>query len=195
MISSLTLLQICALLVALSGATTDLFTHKIPNRLTFSAAAIACIMQFLQHSWYGLIAAVSGWLLAVIICVLPLFLVQWLGLIPDDEQKLGFGDVKLIAAIGAFLGPLQMLFVYLYFSFIFGFTHCVRIVWDMPWKKVGLMLKLFFTGQKAQAIKMLAPGPKERKVKKPVPIAPAIAGGVILAYLLDGPTRQFFGVS
>src|ERR1700721_117856 len=79
----------------------DWRTSKIPNLLTFPAAACGIILNFLAGSWHGALMAAAGWLLAVLVSVV-------LGNLPIGASKgsgIGMGDVKLLGAVGAFLGP------------------------------------------------------------------------------------------
>ncbi len=75
----------------------DLRTRRIPNVLTFSAAAIALVFHFLTGGW-----SAAGWSLAGCLLGALLFFPMFaLG-------GMGAGDVKLLAAVGAWLGPAQV---------------------------------------------------------------------------------------
>jgi prepilin peptidase CpaA len=92
------LAHLIALAVALVGCVTDLRTRRIPNVLTFSAAAAALMFHALQGGWSGLGHAAAG--LGVGLAVfLPLFALG----------GLGGGDVKLLAALGGWVGPTTVL--------------------------------------------------------------------------------------
>ena len=86
--------DIVVLGVVLSAAVIDVRTHRIPNILTFGSAAAA----FGYHAWTagasGLGASAGGWAIGVAL-FLPLFLLR----------GMGGGDVKLMGAVGAWLGP------------------------------------------------------------------------------------------
>ena len=82
----------------------DARTHRIPNRLVFSGTALAVLLHMLLPSGYGFLFIVPGGLgllgalkgLAIgLVAMLPLYLMR----------ALGAGDVKLLAMVGAFLGP------------------------------------------------------------------------------------------
>ena len=73
---------------------TDLRSRRIPNTLTFSAFGAAVLARVLLQGWTGLGLALTGALVA------PLVL-----LIIHMGRGLGMGDLKLAAAIGAFMGP------------------------------------------------------------------------------------------
>jgi prepilin peptidase CpaA len=86
--------QMAALAVALGGCLTDLKTRRIPNVLTFGAAAGAFGFHLADTGWAGLGWSVAGWLVGAAF-FFPLFALR----------GLGAGDVKLVAALGAWLGP------------------------------------------------------------------------------------------
>ncbi|MGC3974352.1 MAG: A24 family peptidase [Nitrospira sp.] len=73
---------------------TDLRTSRIPNWLTFSTVCVALVM----HAWFGgLQEAIVG--MMGFGAGLGLFLVLYL------SGGVGAGDVKLMAAVGALVGP------------------------------------------------------------------------------------------
>src|SRR5262249_48813434 len=72
----------------------DLATRRVPNVLTFGAAGLAFAVSAAQAGLGGLAWSVLGWLAGVGL-FLPLFAIG----------GLGAGDVKLLAAFGACLGP------------------------------------------------------------------------------------------
>lgn len=73
---------------------TDLHSSRIPNRLTFSAMGFALVSHVLLGGLQGLFFSLVG--LGV---GLGLFLILYL------SGSLGAGDVKLMAAVGAMVGP------------------------------------------------------------------------------------------
>ena len=79
----------------LVGATiTDVRSRRIPNALTLPAIAGGLLIRSFSEGWTGLLAAVGGVLAA------PFVLLAIRGF-----RRLGMGDVKLAAAVGALLGP------------------------------------------------------------------------------------------
>ena len=90
-----------AVLVALAGIDWD--TTLLPDNLT------------LPLLWAGLIAAGAGWTIALpdalwgaVAGYLSLWSVYWLFKLATGKEGMGFGDFKLLAALGAWLG-LKML--------------------------------------------------------------------------------------
>lgn len=84
-----------ALLTLLATSTaTDVSCRRIPNVITLTGAAVALALAVHTDGIAGLSQSVFGLLLGLAL-LLPLY---WLGLF-------GGGDAKLVAAIGAFVGP------------------------------------------------------------------------------------------
>ena len=82
------------LAILLCAAVCDLRTRKIPNWLTLSLILCGVVRSLLPQSGISITQSLLG-LLAAIVIPLGLFLIR----------ALGAGDVKLMAGIGACLGP------------------------------------------------------------------------------------------
>jgi len=95
--------QIAALVVAGTACVYDLRTRRIPNALTFGAALVALLFQALTGGSPALATAGGGWLVGIVL-FFPFFALG----------GLGAGDVKLLGAIGAWIGPASVLHVGLY---------------------------------------------------------------------------------
>jgi len=85
------------------AAALDIRSRRIPNAVTFGGVVIALAMHSVLRGWPGLWFAVSGWLVGLVL-FLPLFALK----------GLGAGDVKLLAAIGSWLGPVGAVWAGLY---------------------------------------------------------------------------------
>jgi prepilin peptidase CpaA len=92
---------VAVLVVAASAC--DLRTRRVPNVLTIGAAAVAVALHGALGGWSGVFTAAAGWAVGLLL-FLPLFAVG----------GMGAGDVKLLAAIGACLGPMGALWTGLY---------------------------------------------------------------------------------
>jgi len=88
---------------------TDLRTRRIPNVLTFSAAAGAVLFHLATGGWQA-----AGW------SIVGLFVGALLFLPMFALRGMGAGDVKLLAAVGAWLGPGQVAMVALATSLVGG---------------------------------------------------------------------------
>ena len=98
---SVSSVAVIALVVAASIV--DLKNRRIPNSLTFGASVVAVAIQVLTGGWHGALNAASGWIVGLML-FMPLYAVR----------GLGAGDVKLLAAIGAWLGPVGAAWTGLY---------------------------------------------------------------------------------
>ena len=78
----------------LAVAVTDLRRRRIPNLLTLPAAAVGLAVNLSTAGGLGALESVGG-LLAGLAAFLPFYI----------ARGFGAGDVKAMAAIGAFLGP------------------------------------------------------------------------------------------
>src|SRR5262245_28032565 len=103
------LFQLVAIAVALVAVVTDLRTRRIPNVLTFGAAVLAIVVHGDVGGWTGAGVSLLGWVAGAAL-FLPLFALG----------GMGAGDVKLLAAIGAWLGPGAVVWVALFSSIAGG---------------------------------------------------------------------------
>jgi prepilin peptidase CpaA len=81
----------------------DLRTRRIPQVLTLGGALAGVMFHLVSGGWNSAIASSAGWAVGVAIFFLPFAL-----------GGLGAGDVKLLGAIGAWLGPMNAVWVGLY---------------------------------------------------------------------------------
>ena len=105
------------------GAFVD-YDHRIlPDRVTIGGAILGLLCSMLvpqlhgpdlQHWWEGLTVSALGAGIGFSV----LWAVGWLGKLVFRKEAMGFGDVKLMAAIGAFLGWQATLFALMVGSFI-----------------------------------------------------------------------------
>ncbi len=92
-----------ALALAIVASVCDLRTRRIPNLLTFGAAAAALVFSLVTGGASGMLASAGGWLTGCAL-FLPFFVLG----------GLGAGDVKLAAALGAWLAPSDALWMSLF---------------------------------------------------------------------------------
>ena len=97
------LYQSVALGVAVAAVVSDLATRRIPNLLTFGGALLAVAAHGYAAGWMGAGLSLAGWFLGVAF-FFPVFALG----------GMGAGDLKLLGALGAWLGPAAAAWVALY---------------------------------------------------------------------------------
>lgn len=95
--------RVVVLAVVGTAAVIDVRTRRIPNLLTFGSALAAAVYHASTTGLHGLALSAAGWA-AGIALFLPMFLLR----------GMGAGDVKLLGAVGAWLGPEGVLYASLY---------------------------------------------------------------------------------
>ncbi|ELX11921.1 type IV leader peptidase family [Janthinobacterium sp. HH01] len=123
MLNAIEVILIC--LVA-QAAITDLALRKIPNVLILSGLLLALMLHIMggQH-W----APMTHWLagsLAGFFLFLPLYLLG----------GMAAGDVKLLAMVGGFVGPLMALQVAALATLIGGAMALLMLLWSGRWREV-----------------------------------------------------------
>ena len=81
----------------------DVRSRRIPNYLTLSTALAGLGFQFGVHGWFGLGQGFLGLVLGFALLI-GFYL----------KGGMGAGDVKAMAALGAWLGPLPTLYLFIY---------------------------------------------------------------------------------
>jgi prepilin peptidase CpaA len=104
-----TFATIAAVTIAVVAGAWDLRTRRIPNLLTFGAALAALAVHAYAGGFAGAWMSVAGWLVGAAF-FLPFFALG----------GMGGGDAKLLAALGAWLGPAAIVWVALYSSLAGG---------------------------------------------------------------------------
>ena len=97
------IVSVATLLIGVAACATDIRTRRIPNVLTLGAAAGGVAFHVLASGTDGALAAGGGWLVGVLL-FLPFFALG----------GMGGGDLKLLAALGAWLGPRETLWLAVY---------------------------------------------------------------------------------
>ena len=114
------------LAIALWIAWGDLRTYRIPNYLTLGAALAGLLFQAAFYGWNGVGSAFLGLALGFFL----LFPVYLMG-------SMGAGDVKALAALGAWLGPSLTLMLFIYMAIAGGLVALgVLIYKGLLWFKI-----------------------------------------------------------
>ena len=107
------------LLLALFMALGDWRTRRIPNYLTFGGALAGLVFQTVALGWFGSAQAILGWLLGLALLLLPYI-----------YGGMGAGDVKALAALGAWLGPKGIFSVFCYMGLAGGILSLGVLIWN-----------------------------------------------------------------
>ena len=113
-------------MAAIAGYT-DFRWRRIPNWLTVPGLLLGIAINFIGLGWPGAKHALLGAALGLAL-LLPFVLVR----------SLGAGDWKLVGALGAFLGPSQLLSVLFVALLIAGVMALVLVIWK---KRLGQTLR------------------------------------------------------
>jgi prepilin peptidase CpaA len=100
---------IVAVVIAVTAVIYDVRTRRIPNYLTFGGAASAVVFALVQAGPTGVLGSLAGWVLGVVF-FFPFFALG----------GMGAGDVKLLAALGAWLGPSETVWLAIFSSMAGG---------------------------------------------------------------------------
>jgi prepilin peptidase CpaA len=163
----------CVAVFVTAAAAMDYRTRKIPNWLTVPAAILGLLFHsFAPHGW-GPLTSLAGFAVGFSLLLLP-----WL------LGGGGMGDVKLLAALGAWLGPL-----YILIAFAIGTGFACAMMMAM------MVSNMLVHGVSATQRKYLTAGANggtvtsSEKVKKPkrfLPFVVPVAMGtwILLAWML-----------
>jgi prepilin peptidase CpaA len=157
----------------LSVATwTDLRSRRIPNWLVLPFLVAGVGVSAWQNGWHGVAQSLEGLALGAV-----LFGVLF------AMGGMGMGDVKLAAAIGAWIGPSQLLLALVLTGLAGG---VMALVWALAGGFLGELLKgsgdLLLGWKKRGTLahpELQLANPRARKM----PYAPAIAIGTLISFL------------
>jgi prepilin peptidase CpaA len=159
------------LFVAIVATVTDLRSRRIPNWLVVPFLIGGLVVGTITGGWMGLGRSVLGVLAGAL--ALGLFYVV---------GGMGMGDVKLFAAIGAWIGPQQLIFAFIFMGLAGGAMALGWAIWGGFLKEsmsgtADLIFGFRKRGLRPHATLTLS-NPGARKI----PYAPAIAVGAILSF-------------
>jgi prepilin peptidase CpaA len=159
------------LIVVAVATFTDLRSRRIPNWLVLPFLVAGLVVSGWTHGWHGVLQSLEG------LAVGALFfgILCWMG-------GMGMGDVKLCAAIGAWIGPSQMLTALVMTGIAGGL---IALCWAVAGGFVGEMFS--GTGDLIFGLKKrgLRPHPElvlDNPLTRKMPYAPAIAIGTLFSF-------------
>ena len=158
-------------IVVAVASITDLRSRRIPNWLVLPFLVAGVIASSMLHGWHGVAQSVEG----ITVGATIYGLLHYMG-------GMGMGDVKLAAAIGAWIGPSQLFFALFVTAIVGG-------IMALSWAAMGGFLGDLMQGTGDIALNVrnrgLRPHP-ELKLTNPLtrkmPFAPAIAVGTLVSF-------------
>jgi prepilin peptidase CpaA len=159
-------------LMVLAIATfTDLRSRRIPNWLVLPFLLAGVIVSCWVQGWSGLLQSLEG----IGLGALLFGILFWMG-------GMGMGDVKLVAAIGAWVGPTQL-------GLALVITGITGGIMALCWAAAGGFLGELFNGTGDLIFGMkkrgVRPHPElvlSNPVTRKLPYAPAIAIGTLVSF-------------
>jgi prepilin peptidase CpaA len=158
------------LIVVMIATVTDLRSRRIPNWLVFPYWLAGTVVQCVRSGWHGLGQSLAGAGLALL--VFGVFFIM---------GGMGAGDVKLCAAVGAWIGPARILLALV-------FTGLAGGLMVLIWAALGGFLHDLFkgTGDLMAGWKRGTLRDPEATIENPrrrkMPYAPAIAVGTLISF-------------
>lgn len=167
-------------IVMVLAAFLDLRSRRIPNALTVTGVALALLLRA-PLGWAALADGLLGAGLALLLTV-PFFLVK----------ALGGGDVKLMAAVGAFMGPVELVGACLLIGLLGGIVALVEAI------RRGA-LRTVLINVSYMVIRLVSPLRRELSPTLTSPAAMTIPYGVpialgALAWWFSGGTKVWAGI-
>jgi prepilin peptidase CpaA len=175
-------------LLLVVGATTDVRSRRIPNVLTIGGALLGALLNAALFGAKGAEDSVLGWLLGCALLLLPFL-----------QRAIGAGDVKLLAAVGAWGGTglvVRTLLLGALAGGVIALAYLVISGYAGLWlgrKARGLRLQLLLTaslvwpGALRLALEKMDPRPADRvALRATIPYGAALAIGGVAAMLIGG---------
>ncbi len=128
-------LGISAAVCVIAAAIIDLRTRRIPNWLTGPSVLLAFLLNLYLDGIHGLTSSLLGLLAGFSL----LIFVYLLG-------GMGAGDVKLLSAVGAFVGPLLVFYTFIWMALVGGVLAMMLIIQKKAIPQTFRNLKLLFLG-------------------------------------------------
>jgi prepilin peptidase CpaA len=168
---------IAAVILALVAGVWDARWRRIPNWLNVPGALVGIVANTILFHWPGLEAALMGMLLGLAL-LLPFVLVR----------SLGAGDWKFAGALGAYLGPRQLLSVLVVAIFVEGAIAFALVIYKrrvaQTFRNIVLLLAGLYS-LRMPAFEVSLDNPESTKI--PRGIAMSIA--VLLCAILESLGR------
>lgn len=151
----------------------DVRTRRIPNYLTLGIALAGLGYQAGFQGWSGLAGGLLGMGLGFGLMILPYIL-----------GGMGAGDVKALAALGAWLGPLQTFMLFCYMA-LAGGVMAFGVLWwkGLLWHKIRQAWVFLVNWLLNRPFKNMKSSPTLKFEIEGIPYGVAIALGMTALYL------------
>jgi prepilin peptidase CpaA len=97
---------------------TDIRRHRIPNKLIATGLILALLLQLATGAAHGMWSGLLGGMLGLV-CFVPFYAMR----------AMGAGDVKLMAVVGIFMGPIGALYAAAYSLIAGGLCALGYVTW------------------------------------------------------------------
>lgn len=165
--------EILLVVMVLIAAGTDIASRRIPNALIASGLVAALMLQV-----FSPVGGWQTWLLGTltgVVLLLPFYM----------ARGMGAGDVKLMAAVGSFVGPLMAAKIVLATFLIGGVWSLVLVLWKGQWRRTWDNLCLIVRPILAHVGLKTAPPSQPVQSVARLPYGVAIALGTLSMLLLE----------
>ncbi len=167
-------LTACVLIFLGTAVAWDVKTRRIPNWLNVTALVAALIFHATTQGWNGVLHALAGFAVGF-----GVLFVLWL------IGGGGGGDVKLMGALGAWLGPLSTLFVFLLSTFM-AIICLMIVVAYQNMASTNVRSSVAGVGASGSSAEQPTTGLARRTLPYAVPAALAAVAVLILRLLTGG---------
>lgn len=159
------------LIVVMAATATDLRSRRIPNWLVLPFMAAGIAVSVFLHGWHGALQSAEGVGLGLVLFG-ALFLMG----------GMGAGDVKLCAAIGAWIGPQQLFLALIFTALVGGLMAVGWAVWGGFFGELMKGTGDLFLGRTRRNRDSAQPSEAGSVLQRKMPYAPAIAIGTLLSF-------------
>ena len=158
--------------VALAIATfSDLRSRRIPNWLVFPFLVMGVTVSVWRHGWHGLGTSLEGLGLGLLVFGVLFFM-----------GGMGAGDVKLCAAIGAWIGPGQLMLALVVTGLAGGVMALGWAVWGGFLKDLLIDTGNLMFGRGKHTGDEDTQETRVNPLRRKIPYAPAIAIGTLISF-------------
>jgi prepilin peptidase CpaA len=165
------IIWLLTLAMTLTGALLDWRSRRLPNWLTIPGLLLGVAVHTAIGGWHGALFAVEGAAVAMLLLLTPVLI-----------RVLGAGDWKLVGAVGAFLGPVLVLFVLFGSILGSGIMALVQMIYARRVIETFRNMKTLVRGFFAFGLK---PNPEmslDNPARMKLPFGVAVAAATIVCY-------------